>query len=178
MQEKIEKYTTLIKESFRIREENNFINYSNDVNYIEINRKINEISNELFDISADNYRYLLSTAQSDYTKTIKKIAESKVECKQFTIEYLNKSEFWIAARVLQKRGYPAVKDCIYEMLDWFLDFNWPGAIEIYELLLTIPNEELRPHIIKKKEYAINNREEEMLDDLLRLAAEKGIKLDE
>lgn len=178
MNEKLKEYEKLEKKLSQIISEKEEIDFDKDLKFNKLNDKINKTAKELFELSPENYRCLLNTFERDYSETIKKLAESEIDCKQFTIEYLNKSEFWIAARVLKERGYPDVKDCIYEMLDWFLDFNWPGTEEIYNLLLTIPNEELKPHIIKKMEYAISNREEDMLERLIRFSKEKGINLEE
>ncbi len=55
----------------------------------------------------------------------------------------NGKDCWLnAAIVLKKIGYPDIEDIVFDLLEWLKDLNWPGAIEIKELLCTIPQEKL------------------------------------
>lgn len=53
--------------------------------------------------------------------------------------------FWdIEAQILIKRGYPNVKDVLSKMFVWLQDLNWPGAMEISELLSSVDKETIIP----------------------------------
>lgn len=55
--------------------------------------------------------------------------------------------FWyIESRILIKRGYPTVKNVLLSMFLWFQDLNWPGALEIFELLSSVEKEVIIPHL--------------------------------
>lgn len=51
-----------------------------------------------------------------------------------------------AAQVLSKIGYPRVRPVIPGLLVWIADMNWPGAGTILNLLLTVDDEVLVPHL--------------------------------
>lgn len=60
----------------------------------------------------------------------------------------NNKDCWDnAARVLTKIKYPRIKYIIPELLAWLKDINWPGALEIRELLCTVPKSELLGHLV-------------------------------
>ncbi len=57
------------------------------------------------------------------------------------------SDCWAnAALVLKKIAYPRIKLVIPYLLEWLEDMNWPGALTIFELLLTVETKVLIPHI--------------------------------
>ena len=51
-----------------------------------------------------------------------------------------------AALVLFYIGYPNIEHIIPIIFKWLQDINWPGAMKIVELFVTIEKNKLKPHI--------------------------------
>lgn len=62
----------------------------------------------------------------------------QIDEEQISVLIMPEKNCWLnAAKVLNKIGYPRVKNVIPKLLEWLKDANWPGAIEIAGLLLSI-----------------------------------------
>lgn len=95
----------------------------------------------------DYFAYLESDLPED-------IVEENLQYLADSAEYGNslflqpgEPKYWDnAAKVLQKRGFPAIEDVLQGMLEWLQDANRPGAAIIAETLTTCPKEVLIPHL--------------------------------
>lgn len=53
------------------------------------------------------------------------------------------TDYWaIAAQMLRRIGYPRVRGIIPDLLEWLQDMNWPGAQDIFGLLLSVDDDTL------------------------------------
>jgi len=76
---------------------------------------------------------------------IKKYASGKYNNEMFC--RTGTKAFWdIEAQILIKKGYPKVKDVLSKMFLWLQDMNWPGSMEISELLSSVEKKVLIPHL--------------------------------
>ncbi len=57
-----------------------------------------------------------------------------------------KQTWYSCALVLDRIGYPKIKNHIAEMFEWFQDINWPGALIIVDLLKDIDKAVLLPAV--------------------------------
>ncbi len=64
----------------------------------------------------------------------------------FPNNYSQKSAWENSAKVLQMIGYPAIKDILPKLFYSMADPNWPGALEIRDLLMTVSNDILLENI--------------------------------
>ncbi len=62
------------------------------------------------------------------------------------IQKEEKQTWYYSAMALQKIGYPRIKNSVSQLLRWFMDINWPGAMMIIDLLLTVDHSILIPAI--------------------------------
>lgn len=70
------------------------------------------------------------------------------------IQPLGKDCWENAALILSKIGTPRVNTNIPELIEWLKDMNWPGAVTVLQLLSTVDDEVLKPHIRHSLESAL------------------------
>lgn len=67
--------------------------------------------------------------------------------------------FWrVEALVLIKRGYPRIDDCLLKIFEWFKDMNWPGSIEIFNMVALLPKNVLADNLEKSTIFAIEQED--------------------
>lgn len=101
-----------------------------------------------------------------------------LENKECDKNYKRKLNWEFFAKVLIFRGFNNTKDITGYLFAWLKDFNWPGAVIIFDYLLTMPKDDFLIYYEKACLQAIKEKNETWLDNLVRLAANAQIDLDE
>ena len=63
-----------------------------------------------------------------------------------------------AAKVLEARGYPIIKDVILDVFEWMKDMNWPGALIAYDILKKLPEDILVENLETSIQKAISTND--------------------
>ena len=109
-------------------------------------------------------------------RRLSKLRGENLEWLLFSNPYNPKSCWENSAKVLKKIGYPEIKEFLPKIIYWLVDFNWPGAKEIYDLLLTVPNDTLLKNIeISMVDFHGNPNVNDDYMFISKLVFEKGIK---
>lgn len=95
--------------------------------------------------------------------------------KMFTQDIVKRGDWYLAARVLEERGYPMVADVIPELFMWLRDWNWPGVQEILNILLTIPKDILIKELEKITLIVKEENDDVWLYWLREFMEKKGLK---
>ncbi len=78
----------------------------------------------------------------------------------------NSKEYWDnAAIVLQSVNKDLLAQKTPFLLEWIKDTNWPGAETIFNLVLTLDQSKLIPHLRDAKILAIKDNDEEWLEKI-------------
>lgn len=87
--------------------------------------------------------------------SIKQLQKIKDDNLSLLIMPSNRKSTWEnAAKVLVHIGYPRIQPIVFELIDWLQDINWPGAIQIIDLLTTVDKKKLVIEIEKKLEIKV------------------------
>ena len=116
--------------------------YENINNSTITYKLIENFISTIFKLNKENYSYLLisNLTEEFQNENIKYLSESfEYENSKFIMPR-HKGNWENAAKVLQMRGYPRIKDILLEMFEWLQDYNWPGSKIIFDILVKLPKD--------------------------------------
>lgn len=150
--------------------------YNNDNQMLEIylnevitdgmlnDEKIELISN-LFkkiytDTLSDFYLKILKCSSDDeLNNVISEYANINNDCANIMFCQSGLKMFWHAeALVLVQRGYPKINDCLTKIFEWFQDMNWPGSMEIFNMVALLPKNVVADNLEKSTRCAIERND--------------------
>lgn len=101
---------------------------------------IRDIMNRLYTNRETEFyiEVLKCSSNDDLLCIINKYSSDKYSNEMFCRSGL-KTFLGIESKILSKKGYPKIKDVLISLFEWLQDLNWPGADEIVNILLIIPN---------------------------------------
>lgn len=112
------------------------------------------------DVLSDFYlRVLRCDSDDELSNVISEYANINNECDNIMFCQSGLKMFWYAeSLVLVQRGYPRIIDCLPKIFEWFQDMNWPGSMEIFNMVSSFPKKVLADNLEKSTKDAIEQND--------------------
>jgi hypothetical protein len=82
-------------------------------------------------------------------------------------EFAYQKKYWLVfSGTLIKRGYAKIKDVLEILLTWFKDFNWSGAVELYNYLVKSHDDDIIVALDNAKKQARAENDIDWLNGLI------------